>query len=109
MNETCPICGFNFHGSECPHSVSDVERHNNPPPPRYKVIKMEKPDPARQTTVHVPEAAMHVFVPTMDQLNAADEIWGVPDTEDYIALMEALKAEVEARLVNARALRERGL
>lgn len=65
-------------------------------------------DPKRLTKARVPAAAEHVFMPLMDVMNDADEIWGVTDPADYIAMMEAVIAEAQARIANAKTLLTEG-
>lgn len=74
----------------------------------FNTPQAERNEPLRMTTAPVPASAAHIFQPVMEALNQAEEIYGVPDVDDYIGLMAAIVEETTVRLENAKYFRKHG-
>lgn len=58
--------------------------------------------PKQLTDCKVPESANHVFIPLMDLMNSADEIYGTMPPGAYIKMMDCIAAEATLRAANCR-------
>lgn len=58
--------------------------------------------PNRLTTLEIPAGGKHFFDAVMFVMQSADEIYGIPDHEDYVATMDVIAAEAKARSAAAK-------